>query len=254
MSRDLLTDLNDNWPAWVGFTADHFPGGASASFGSIRCASVGLPLALFNQAFVFEDPEPDDFAAAVEWMAQRGAPFWVTTPESLVPVVAPLTASANLDEVADTVPGMVVSLSDGLPGEPTDVSIVRVADAAQLEDVAVVIAEAFDAPVEAARLTAPPSTLDDDRCAWFMGHVDGETVACGQLLVTDDVAGVYTIGVRERFRRQGLGAAITREVLAAGVERGCSVGVLQASELGAPVYARMGFGTMTNYHRFGPPE
>jgi GNAT superfamily N-acetyltransferase len=133
---------------------------------------------------------------------------------------------------------------------PGDAEILAVTEAAQLGDLAIVTSEAFGAPVELAGMLAPASTLDDDRCTWFLGYVDGEVAACGQLLRTSDVAGVYAIGVRERFRRRGLGAAISAAVLTAGRDLGCSIGVLQASPMGEPVYNRMGFETVTQYHLF----
>jgi GNAT superfamily N-acetyltransferase len=137
------------------------------------------------------------------------------------------------------------------PGEG-DAEILTATDPAQLGDFAVVASEAFGAPLEAASTLSPASTLDDERCSWFLGYLDDEPAACGQLFRTADVAGVYSIGVRERFRRRGLGAAITAAVLAAGRDSGCSIGVLQASPMGAPVYDRMGFETVTQYHRFAP--
>lgn len=129
-----------------------------------------------------------------------------------------------------------------------------VTDATQLADFAVVAAEAFGAPLEAASVLAPASSLADDRCSWFVGYVDGDPGVCGQLLRTDDVAGVYSIGVCERFRRRGLGAAITTTVLSAGSDLGCTIGVLQASPMGEPVYEHMGFDTVTQYHSFAASD
>lgn len=60
MSRDELADLNENWAAWLRFTADHAAGGESPTFGAIRCSSVGVPMPLFNQAFVFAEPAVHD--------------------------------------------------------------------------------------------------------------------------------------------------------------------------------------------------
>ena len=66
------------------------------------------------------------------------------------------------------------------------------------------------------------------------------------------VAGVYTIGVVEEYRRQGLGEAMTGAVLRAGRDAGCQVGVLQSSEMGYPLYRSMGFETVVTYHHFEP--
>jgi GNAT superfamily N-acetyltransferase len=221
------------------------------TFGAIRCVSVGVPNPLFNQAFVFAEPAVDDLACATGWLSERMVPFWVTAPESVARAVADLAESAGLDPSAGTMPGMVFAPLADLPDEGNgEVEIRRVTDAAQLEDVAVVTAGAFGAPLEGSRSLVPASMLDDDRCSWFLGYIDGVPAACGQLFRTADVAGVYAIGVREKFRRRGLGAAISTAVLAAGRDSGCSIGVLQSTPLGEPVYDRMGFEAVTQYHSF----
>ena len=43
---------------------------------------------------------------------------------------------------------------------------------------------------------------------------------------------------------------MTREVLRAGREAGCQVGVLHSSEMGYPLYERMGFETVVTYQQF----
>ena len=113
-------------------------------------------------------------------------------------------------------------------------------------------ADAFGAPMGPARALAPASMLEDDRMRWFVGYVDGEAAACGQLLRTGDVAGVYAIAVREAFRRRGMGEAISWQVLRAGADAGCEVGVLQASPMGHSIYRRMGFDEIVDYHLFVP--
>ena len=46
--------------------------------------------------------------------------------------------------------------------------------------------------------------------------------------------------------------AFAAAALVAGRDLGCSTGVLQASPMGEPVYDRMGFETVTQYHCFSP--
>ncbi len=249
MGRDELGDINENWAAWMRFTAEHAAGGESRTFGAIRCSSVGVPMPLFNQAFVFEEPSLDDLQQATSWLTNRNVPFWVTAPDSLASEVGVLAEPVGLDPTSTTMPGMAYARLAALPTD-RDSEIVGVTESGQLGDFAVVASEAFGAPLEAAEMLAPASTLDDDRCRWFVAYVDGDPAACGQLLRTADVAGVYSIGVRERFRRRGLGAEITAAVLGAGRDSGCSIGVLQASPMGEPVYDRMGFKIVTKYHNF----
>ncbi len=254
MSRNELDDLNENWATWLHFIADHAAGGTSRTFGAIRCSSVGVPMPLFNQAFVFEAPSIDDLSQATRWLSERNVPFWVTAPGSVAQVVADMAEPVGLNPTASTMPGMTYSPLADVPVQSNgEVEIVAVTRPAQLDDFATVASEAFGAPLAAAGTLAAASTLGDDRCSWFLGYLDDYPVVCGQLLRTSDVAGVYSIGVRERFRRRGLGAAITAAVLAAGRNAGCSTGVLQASPMGRPVYDRMGFETVTHYHHFAPP-
>lgn len=253
VSRNELADMNENWATWLKFTADHATGGESRTFGAIRCSSVGVPMPLFNQAFVFDEPSPDDLAQATSWLSERNVPFWVSAPGSVARELADVAETAGLDPAAATMPGMAYAPLADLPvEEDSEVEIFPVTQSAQLGEFAIVASEAFGAPLEAAGTLAPASTLDDDRCSWFLGYVNGELAACGQLLRTADVAGVYSIGVREQFRRRGLGAAITTAALIAGRDLGCTIGVLQASPMGEPVYDRMGFETVTQYHCFAP--
>ena len=63
---------------------------------------------------------------------------------------------------------------------------------------------------------------------------------------------MYTIAVREAFRRRGIGELLTWETLRAGRDLGCEVGVLQASEMGKPIYARMGFEETVRYRMLVP--
>lgn len=253
MSRDELAGLHENWATWLHFTADHAAGGESRSFGAIRCSSVAVPMPLFNQAFVFEEPSVHDLVQATSWLSARKVPFWVTAPDSVARKVMEMAEPAGLGPTATTMPGMAYAPLADLPAQTAgDVEIIAVTQPIQLDDFAAVASEAFGAPLEAAGTLAPASTLGDDRCSWFLGYLDDEPVVCGQLLRTADVAGVYSIGVRERFRRRGLGAAITAAALAAGRDAGCSSGVLQASPMGEPVYDRMGFEVVTQYHSFAP--
>ena len=70
---------------------------------------------------------------------------------------------------------------------------------------------------------------------------DGEPVCTSALVRNADVAGIYFVATLEDFR--GRGAAVTWEAARDGIEHGCRFASLQASELGRPVYERMGFDT-----------
>ena len=70
---------------------------------------------------------------------------------------------------------------------------------------------------------------------------------------TGRTIGVYSIATVESARRRGYGAAMTARVVADGVDAGCDVAALQASEMGRPIYERLGFRTVVRYAAYVDP-
>ena len=62
------------------------------------------------------------------------------------------------------------------------------------------------------------------------------------------------IGTRAAARGRGVADAITRALARIGFERGAARVILQASEMGLPVYQRIGFRTISSCARFLAPR
>jgi GNAT superfamily N-acetyltransferase len=94
----------------------------------------------------------------------------------------------------------------------------------------------------------------DRDTAIFIGRLDGRAAATSIAVRTGEVSGVYAVGTVEDARRRGLGTAVTWACIDAARAWGSDAVVLQASEMGLPLYRAMGFETVVQYARFGPRE
>jgi GNAT superfamily N-acetyltransferase len=93
------------------------------------------------------------------------------------------------------------------------------------------------------------AALDPD-VALFVGHVEGAPVAAGRLACIEGVGEITSIETLESHRRRGIGTAMTWAAIAEAVGRGCTAITLTATEMGYPVYLRMGFRPVCSYRTY----
>lgn len=252
MIRDVVADANESFVSyWERISGDH-SGGASRTFGEIPVVSTGTPLPVFNRVYVFEPPDREDVSRAVSWIADQEVPFRVTVAESALAATEPIVSDLGLVVADDPLPGMALTSLDGIPASDGDLDIELVTDAEGHEAYVDVASAGFGIPVDITRRLVPEAPTTDEEMQLLLGRVGGEPVATGNLFQQGDVTGVYAIAVTEAFRRRGSGKAMTWAVLRAGREAGGEIGVLQSSSMGYPVYERMGFETVVEYHQFHP--
>jgi predicted N-acetyltransferase YhbS len=85
------------------------------------------------------------------------------------------------------------------------------------------------------------------RCTVFAAEVDGEVVGTGVATHNGPVAWIGTIWVASSWRGRGLGTALTEAPIEAATAAGAQTLVLVATELGRPLYERLGFEVQTWY-------
>ncbi|MBI3746412.1 MAG: GNAT family N-acetyltransferase [Chloroflexi bacterium] len=130
-----------------------------------------------------------------------------------------------------------------LPGH----EIRRVVDAAGLDDHLSTGAMGFGLPEAILRAVVVPALIDRPDTAIYVGYANGAPVSTGLGVRTGRTIGVYNIATVETARGRGYGAAMTRRVVDDGVSAGCDVAILQASQMGLPLYERLGFRTVVEY-------
>ena len=81
----------------------------------------------------------------------------------------------------------------------------------------------------------------------FVGWLDGEPVATSRLSIVGGAAGLYGVVTVPSARGRGFGRALTLTALDAGRRLGLRIATLQATELGLPIYRRLGFEELFRY-------
>jgi GNAT superfamily N-acetyltransferase len=75
----------------------------------------------------------------------------------------------------------------------------------------------------------------------YVAVIKEEPVASSLVFFDTDVAGVYFVSTVPEHRRRGIGSAITTAAPTGARGRGCKAAILHATEMGFPVYRRLGF-------------
>ncbi len=94
----------------------------------------------------------------------------------------------------------------------------------------------------------------DPNVCLLVGYLDGAPVATARINYLEDLGEINGVVTDPAFRRRGFGTEMTWAAVSAGMERGCTAIMLTATEMGYPVYAKMGFVPVCSYRTYMPPE
>jgi GNAT superfamily N-acetyltransferase len=252
---------HENWIAYLtGVVRCTHTGFVHRDSGAVTILS-DLPFDWLNQVLVeHAGATPAGLLAGIE-AGSGHAGFVVRLREGVDDRLIPALTEVGLaaaDEAAIT-PGMVAfpidsdalaaaSAHSRLPG----FEIHQVRDVAGIDDHRKVVTEGFGSAPAVGLGTTCPELLDRPECKVYVGYAGNVAVASGLGWRTGRTIGVYAIATIPSARRRGFGAAMTARVVLDGLAAGCDVAALQASELGRPIYERLGFRVDVRYVSYLP--
>lgn len=97
----------------------------------------------------------------------------------------------------------------------------------------------------------PGDLLAPERMRACLGHADGRPVACAMVSLAEGVGMVGWVGALPEARGRGLAAACTVWATNQAFALGADIASLQASEMGEPIYERLGYEHLFAYRLFG---
>lgn len=252
MDDTTLADLeHENMIAADQLAARQVPGATVWRADGLTVLATGLPLRLFNQVIVEGVPAPDSLERAVAEVRSRGAPFAVTLREGIDDGVIPGVVELGLrrHRPEPWMPGMVLHPLPpaGLVREPDGLDLRRVDDQAGVDDHVAAAAGGFGMPPDWVRSLITVSVARHADAALYVGYLDGAPVVSGLGVRTGRTIGIYDIATVEAMRGRGFGAAMTMRIVDDAADAGCDVASLQASDMGRPIYERLGFRTVVDY-------
>ncbi|WP_405072293.1 GNAT family N-acetyltransferase [Kribbella sp. NBC_01510] len=231
---------------------------SSRRAGTLLVASATNFVGAFHNAALRVAPDTDprrvlDEARAFGRAHGRAIVLWADTHRDY-----DLAAQARTEGLLlqSTALGMALHTPPPAPAVPRDTELLQVMDRSGVDEFVAVHRSVFrdgGRYVGAVDHFASPGALLTPNVAAVVARVNGTPVSCAMVIHSGRAAGIYWVATTAAARNRGLGTLVTGAVARMGFEYGADIVVLQATELGAPVYRRMGFVPFTDYQRFLVP-
>jgi GNAT superfamily N-acetyltransferase len=260
MAYDELVALeHENWIAYVTSVVTCTSRAVVTRANGVVSVMTGLPMDWFNQVLIEgEEATPTSVLAGVAQAREGGHHFVVRLREGIDDRFIPILIQAGLAPAGEetSTPGMVAFPIDHeaiTAHTSPELEIRAVTDAAGIDAHRRVVTAGFGSDPAVALGTACRDILDRPEYVVYVGYADGAPVVSGLGKRTGRTIGVYSIATIAPARRRGYGAAMTARVVADGLVAGCDVAALQASQIGRPIYERLGFRTVVRYMAYVDP-
>ena len=205
---------------------------------------TGLPHPIANMAIVRTGSDAELIAEMISPFCSEAFPAGVAFLEPPTNTVDALLASHGFQLVEQfTAMGVdLTAMTVEPPGEPLSVREAGTDEHDQWVDV---MSAGYELPRKFVDRVGPGVVTSvaqaGEEWQYFMACRDDVPVGTATIVLRDGLASVYNISTLPKHRGEGIGGIVTSEPLRRVRERGYRTAILQASELGRPVYDRLGF-------------
>ena len=257
-SSELLPALEVNMTAFYKPYGRGFGGELRESPELVQFIS-GFPVPLFNgmmDARLAAERVDEAIVEACQACTKHQVPalWWVG------PNAQPKDLSAHLERhgfmPSGTVPGMAVDLDKiqepGRLADGLEVQLVTDASLIKLWSEIGWVASGFPADLASlfSEIEAQMGIDANGLRRRYLGYWRGKPVGTSVLVLNAGVAGIFAVSTLPEARGHGLGTALTLAPLRDGRAAGYRVGTLQASNMGYPIYHRLGFQEVCQFTMF----
>ncbi len=224
------------------------PGAAMEAWKEATVMKSELPTELVNKVFLLQEKPAieDPVAFLKKCQSFFGRVPWriITTISGSETIkVAARKFGMSFDEGS---PGMLLqNVPASFPNHPETLAIKKVSNTKEMVDFFNVLRASFKIPMFALKVSYPE--VPDHPVSLFVGYEANVPVSCSSLVCLNGIGGIFSVGTSPESRRKGYGEALTWMAVKESRELGCDANFLQASEMGAHVYEKMGFRQVISY-------
>ncbi len=255
----LLGSCHDNLVVAFETVARVVPGGIVEQIGGLTAVRGEMPGPGFNWVFGLDHPKSiAQVREGIERVFSRTrTEFQVLTLPGTSDELDPVIQEAGLTEM-EVIPGMVLDpIPDSHPRPPKALEVRLATTPKEVDDHLTTGALGFGVAPDFFH-SWKPSILAGASGPWvhganYVGYAGRKPAATSVRIRTGDVAGIYFVSTLPEFRRRGFGEAMAWRAVSDGRAAGCTLGYLQASKMGRPIYEKMGFRVIGEYREWRKP-
>jgi N-acetylglutamate synthase len=212
-----------------------------------------VPVPAFNGVWPEDDSSAQELADALGEIDALELPHSIQVRRGRTPDCELEAERLGLMVQAE-MPAMLVRPDELRPVETPDLQILRATTPDSLAQALATAAEGFGAPPELFTALYGLEVTGLDGVVVYLGRAGEEDVSTAIGYTVDGATGIFNVATPSAYRGRGYGAAVTTCALRDGFAAGAEFAWLQSSDVGRPVYHRLGFRTVDTYVLYAGPE